>query len=192
MDRPLSDTEISKSLDGEVRIVSYHELKRFKSIENLLHPCGRAAILYPQSSQGEGHWVGVLCYRKPKGKITVEVFDPYGHMPDLGDLKVDSELSFLDPHHRKGMGIHRAYLSELLIDFLERNPKIGRVEYNEKPFQKWGQHINTCGRWVIARLMHNNMSLKEFAKEFVGRGNKDKFVTDYTNRLFPFLTITRH
>ena len=57
--------------------------------------------------------------------------------------------------------------------------------YNKSKFQKEMQGINTCGRWVIARLslfLSDDLNLKEFTKLMKTKAKKlkmslDQFIT---------------
>ena len=56
------------------------------------------------------------------------------------------------------------------------------IVYNEKRLQKSAPHINTCGRWVLARLWLSDMVLEDFQKIFNHR-NSDELVTRFTDQV---------
>jgi len=175
MDQPLSNGDISRAFDGKCRVISYPELSKFSSVEQLLKPHGKCIILYLSTARS-GHWV--LLFKYP-GKNTVELFDPYGQMPDLGPMKPDAELDFVTPSKRLKLGMGRPYLSNLLEDYARK--KGHRVEYNNYPFQQWDEGVQTCGRWCITRGFLDDMTLKQFAKFMLKHPNPDAFVTEFTD-----------
>ena len=128
--------------DSEIRhyginTIVYSQLRNMTPDELLsLMP---VAILY-QVEETVGHWT--LLHRTPEG---IEFFDPYSFMPDA-EFKV---MEYKQPH----------YLANLLAKLQETVP----IHYNQYKFQRRGENINTCGRWVIIRALFGNMPLDLFA-----------------------------
>lgn len=147
MDKALSGEEISNLLDGKIKVLPYPEVSRFDTLDQLLEPHGRAAILY-MSRPGFGHWV---LLHKIRGK-TVELFDSYG-------LCVDDELDYLPAEFRKQSNQLRQHLTHLLVQ-----PKY-KVAYNDHPLQSLKRGVSTCGRWVVCRALNSDMSTDAFARK---------------------------
>lgn len=165
MKRPFGESDIKILLNGKIKILTYNSLESFDTIEQLLHPFGRVVLLY-EWKKNFGHWVCV--FYAPNHRI--EFFDPYGYKPD-------GEKSFIPPKLWR-MG----YLSQLLYDASNRG---WIIEYNQYKFQKKGNDISTCGRWVVLRLLFQNYTLEEFHKIFQNLGDvhSDDLVTFLTEIL---------
>jgi hypothetical protein len=161
-DYPLSDGDIRQLL-GDVKIMTYPELKRMKSIDQCFDSKGRCIILFLTTSPTEGHWCAML--RKKKG---IEFFDPYGEAPDA--QKNDIPRSRLEQ------------LDESQPDLTRLLRASGRpVYYNKHAFQKDKASVNTCGRHCVTRLACGNMSLAAYQKMIKGSGlSPDDFVSAYT------------
>jgi uncharacterized damage-inducible protein DinB len=59
--------------------------------------------------------------------------------------------------------------------------KIDKFIYNKTKFQKEQEGINTCGRWVIARLslfLSDDLDLKEFTKLIKTKAKQLKMTND--------------
>lgn len=157
MDYSLADDDIKKALNGKVKIISYRELLRYKTVEGLLRPYGYVVIHYPDNaSETEGHWTALLYSVDDKGNKVIEFFDPYG-------CKVDEVFE------RTGVK-SRPLLTNLLLK--ARLP----VHYNDVPLQVTHPDINTCGRHVILRILNRDMSINKYAGE-LKRFPADEIVT---------------
>lgn len=149
MDYSFSSKDINDLMKGSCKILSYSDLHKYKSIDDVLAPCGYFVILY-LTEKNYGHWVCVL--ESPSG--AVEVFDSYG------EFKPDEEQDFIHPSFKRQSYQDQPYLAELLY-------QSGRkIEYNDYPFQKFADGINTCGRWCVARLNMRRYTLEEFTELF--------------------------
>ena len=157
MNIALSSNDISSSLGGRTIILKYYDLGNITSIEQLLSLYGNAIVLYPLKGN-IGHWTTVFYTKGPNGKKVIEFFDPYG-------ISVDREFKYV-----KANGPN--YMSQLL--YRSRY----QIVYNEHKFQKFGDGIDTCGRWVLARLAMKDMSLEEFAKYIFSTSKKYNISTD--------------
>lgn len=171
----LSDDDIrrlTRSAGQPTRVVQYPELAHCRHIDDLLS-CGSVVILLITSQPGQptyGHWV-LLFRTNPANRATdgdIEFFNSYGMMPDE-DLYKNTPL-----------------LTRLLYNS-GRN-----ISYNQYPFQRREEDINTCGRHVITRLLFRQMPLDNYAKMLLGGEdceeatrcpNPDEFVTVVTNAL---------
>ena len=163
MARPLSDAELRTLLGPDIRIITYPELAGVTHIDSLLDDKGRLVILFLTTSKSAGHWTAVL--ETAPGEL--EFFDPYGLPPD-GDFK------FVTEEQKAAVG-ERPVLASLLGRARQSGWK---VRHNPYQFQAMHRGVNSCGRWVTARLLHHDLSIHEF-KDLVDRSGvaPDVFVT---------------
>lgn len=175
----------------DAKIITYNELNRCKSIEELLpHNNSFVYILY-QSSPNFGHWTLLsksLVNNNPlhrnKQLYRIEFFDSYGG-------EIDQPLNWSkDDNHLLGQG--KKYLS-ILLDEANKKNSMNKYDivYNSYDFQNENNgNIATCGRWCVLRNMtikNNNMKLEEFIKmmKFLkSKSNQsyDIIVSDLINR----------
>lgn len=158
----LSDSEVLRLVDHKAKVIIYNELKKYNTLDELLHPHGAVFLLY-ETRPDFGHWVAVI----KRNNDTIEFFDPYGIFPD-------EELQWTNTHTRKMLGQDVPYLTSLLYHSPYPN-----LEYNEHKFQKLKDDVNTCGRWSALRIATKEMSLEQFKKLFHGK-NSDDLVTILT------------
>lgn len=156
-----------KNIIGDCTLITYGELKKYKSIDDLLHKNGICVILY-ETKQGFGHW---CCFFKLNDDM-IEFFDPYGLMPD-------SELRYIPLYFRYISNQKRPHLSFLLSDSKYD------IEYNNYRLQKYKHDINTCGRHVCCRLLYRLYDIDEYYKmlKSIKRYNPDDIVTIITEKL---------
>ena len=98
-------------------------------------------IILIEEQPNKGHWVCILRYGK-----TIEAFDSYSGT-------IDNELKFIPEVMKRMLGEDKKHLGRLLKDVKDR-----QVIYSKKRLQKLEDGINTCGRWVILRIL----MMKEF------------------------------
>jgi hypothetical protein len=144
---PMSNVDISKYFPN-VKIISYHDLKNFDSIFQLLPKNKSFFILLYETKPNFGHWTLLMRYDD-----TIEYFDSLGKEPD-------EPLSWLSKEQNNKLGIYEPYLTNLL-----KKSKMP-VIYNPIVYQKTKEDINTCGRHVILRIkqMLKNKGLQEYFK----------------------------
>lgn len=166
MKKSLSDIEIKRVLGGETKIITYPELAKYKTIDELLQPYGNVIILY-LTGENYGHWT---CLFKLDDK-NVEFFDPYA-------LKPDRELKLIPMHFRRIKNQVTPHLSHLLY-----NSKY-TIHYNDYPLQKHFRDINTCGRHCIIRLYFKNINIDKYIKLMTNqKKSPDEIVTYLTSFL---------
>ena len=165
IDYPLSDDDIERLLDDEVKIIPYSSIKKYKNIDELLYPFDKVVILF-KTSNTFGHW---CCIFRDIFRNEIEFFDPYG-------LMIDDQLEYNDDKvFQKQNGQDHFYLTRLLAD---TNSK--KISYNHHKFQKFDPNIATCGRWCVHRLLNSDLSLEEYKKKLdKNRKNMtyDKYIT---------------
>ncbi|NBU34255.1 hypothetical protein EBZ38_12940 [bacterium] len=161
----LSNTDIEKIL-GKTKIFTYPELDDFANWEDAFDDDGRAVFLFLTEDNTTGHWIGLI-----RNDTTIEYFDPYGEPPE-GDKKWLSKqkLRRLDQDQ------------PLLTRFLRSTGM--KVYYNQHAFQQDRNDINTCGRWVVARLLLRKKTLRQFYNFIQNSGMKgDDFVSLLTFKI---------
>jgi hypothetical protein len=137
--------------DGvESQILKYSDLANYNSIDELLPKPRDFRIILIEDSVNKGHWCCILKYDK-----TIEWFNPYGGIPDR-------QKNLLGKARNMMLGQEEDYLTNLMT-----KSKGYKLIYNKKRLQKLKQGINTCGRWIIFRIICMKdmmMDLKEFNK----------------------------
>jgi hypothetical protein len=156
MEQPLSGRDILGMMRGETKIMRYSDLDKYDTIEDVLEPYKSVVLLYPMQKE-MGHWTLLFYNRNDEGRPIIEFFDPYGY-------SVDAELNIASSKYKKT----KRKLARLL--YKSKYP----VEYNQYKYQKDGSTINTCGRHVVNRLRHSNLTIKQYHNIF---GN-DRMPTD--------------
>jgi len=160
---PLSDTDINLVLQPPTHVFIYPDLEMMSSIDEAFDSEGRCIMLYPVTSETNGHWVCMI--QRPN---EIEFFDPYGKAPD-------TELEWMGSALRRDLNIEKPVLTRL---FKESGYKI---TYNTHKFQHNASDINTCGRHCIVRLMFKNLTLDEYVKMVKDSGlPADEFVSGVT------------
>ena len=134
---PLDDVEIRNALGSDAKIIPYHELKNYRTMDDLLPKPKDAAMLLYENSPMNGHWV---CLTKNKGEISF--FDPYGEI-------VDKQLQYSKYSQKRVEGGADQSLHQLLST--SKLP----VFFNDYKYQRDGGDVNTCGRHTINFIRYN-------------------------------------
>ncbi len=119
------------------QILKYSELSQFKHIEEILPHDKSYKIILIEEKLNSGHWVLIMRYGEH-----IEFFNSYG-------LKPSAELDFLSCLRNCFLGQNTKHLNILLDKARSRF----KIIYNKKKFQKVKNGINTCGRWIILRII---------------------------------------
>ena len=99
---PLSDLDMHKALP-DVPLLTYEELGKYESIEQLLPAKRDAIILFVQlTTDSSGHWQAIT-----RSNNNIHFFDSYGTRPDKA-------LSWIDKYMRKELNETVPYVSYLL------------------------------------------------------------------------------
>lgn len=118
--------------------LTYDQLARYKSIQELLHK-GAAVILLQIEGERKvavGHFIVLLDHG-----------DHYEHFDSYG-LSMDEETKITGERHLTNLFTH---VHKKIVD-------------NSKKLQTFREDVNTCGRWVAARLLLRHMELDTFLK----------------------------
>lgn len=156
MNKALTDVDIKDYFGGKINVIKLSELKKYRSLEDLLGKYGRVVILI-ETEPNNGHYV---CISKvnPKGKKPYYLFfDSYGIYPE-------NELKWVQKKYQGKLGQHK----NILIDFLlNRDRKDIPIHFSELKLQGSGKGISTCGRHCIVRLEYPDLSEYQYA-ELIG------------------------
>lgn len=163
--KSLSNDEIMGIINNKANLISYKNIHKYRSLDELLGNNNACVILY-ETKPNYGHW---CCIFKLNDEM-VEFFDPYSIFPD-------KQIELINDEYREKSNQNYPYLTKLMVE----SPYI--LSYNHYPFQKYAKGINTCGRWVALRLLFRFMDLESFIDLFSGRKkySKDFYVTLLTN-----------
>jgi len=148
----LTDGDISRYFGqgAETKILKYSELSQYKHIDELLPKERDFRIILVEHQNNQGHWCCILKYNK-----TIEWFNPYGVRPD-------GQKNMLGKLRNQMLGQEHDYMTDLM-----KSSKGYKLIYNKARLQKLRQGINTCGRWIILRIICMKdlmMDLKMFIK----------------------------
>lgn len=140
-----------KRILPNIKIVRFPELANLNNINQVLPKRKDCVILFlidEEKPDGQyiGHWT---CLMRDGDKI--EFFDSYGLSPsgDLSHIPMQDRIKFGENHD---------YLKKLIG---------GKLRHNPIDYQSWKPGVNTCGRFVITRLlafMNGITTGKEFYK----------------------------
>lgn len=147
MDYSLSGADLLANSGGKGKIVLYPQLKKYKTLDELLGADGVVFMLY-EWKRGYGHWV--LLFRQGE---TVEVFDSYAYKPD-------KQFAFIPQDFRKVNDMLYPMLTKLLYE--SGQP----IHYNNYKMQAEGEDITTCGRWLLVRWRFRGLDIDDFYKMF--------------------------
>lgn len=169
----ISELDIRKVLKGKTKIIAYTDIYKYKTIDELLYPYGHVFLLY-LTKPDYGHWT--LIYKYPN-KNEIHFFDSYGYKPD-------TEFEFVKDMEFR---IKSNQIYHYLVNLLLKSTKKYAVSYNHFQLQKHNkkgyQHIATCGRWCLARILNKRLDEYQFYELFGGDRNNDKdlLVSRYIN-----------
>lgn len=161
MKKSLSGEDIKKLLNNKTKILTYPELAKYKTIDELLYPYDNVVILY-LTGANYGHWT---CLFRNNDK-NIEFFDPYA-------LKPDDELKMIPVHFRKSNNQMKSHLSHLLY-----NCKY-IVNYNDERLQKFIRDTNTCGRHCVVRLLFKDLMIDDYIKLIKNNKLNPDYVVTY-------------
>ena len=166
-----------------ITLMAYPGLNRMTNIDQLFGNNTAAIVLYNVRQKNDGHWVLLIkhlpncreCtqYRSnygPDGQKcaqgVIEFFDPYGS-------PIDFVLQMQDATKRRVLDQPTARLSRLL----GQSPYC--IVYNDRPVQKQGPAIETCGHHCLARLSMRHMDVDKYVElmRAASHGNVDHLVS---------------
>ena len=141
---------------GKTKVVAYHLLAQYSTIDELLAEFDCAVILW-EIKEWSGHFTAV--YRDEQQQL--HYFDPYGMSP----MKDRTYATWDD-----------ANTPPLLQQLLEGTGFIqNKVEY-----QQWSADVNTCGRWTGLRVRTRLTVSAERFQQLFHAANGDMWVSAIT------------
>lgn len=148
------------------KILLFSELRKYKSLDDLLSKHGFVIILLQVNNQYNGHWV---CLSKNDKTGVYRWADPYGISPF-------TEVKDYVPYDYKNFP---DYIKELF----ERS---SNIEYNKVDYQAKQPTISTCGRYAIVFSKLRNLSLNDI--EVLFKTNNVAYLQD-TDNVVTLLTM---
>ncbi len=154
-----------------LKIIQYKTLYEYKTLNQLLpQPKSILAILINTAPQQGGHWVILT-----RSNNNLMYFDSYGKA-------VDDELKFVQD--KVLLHEDEPYLKHLIIN------SGMNLSQNKIKFQKYGNNINTCGKYAIfvsnMFLQGYNLSQIQNILKSKKKGTSESYddiITDYYNAL---------
>lgn len=172
---PMGDDDIKKFLP-DAKIITYDELKNYKSIDQLLPNEKDYAIILYLNSKNNGHWIAIMKNKDKKDKTIIEYFDSYGN-------PIDQPLLWWNEEHLEGLGVDDIYLTKLL------NKSGYKTVYNKEKYQNGNPDIKSCGRHIVFRLLNHlkgdldlasyNKIMKQLKKDL--KCSYDQIVSGFVN-----------
>jgi len=151
--------------------VKYADFDQYSDIYQLLPNRMDFVFLLTESEENSGHWTLLI-----KDDNLFEYYDSYATSPK-------NILDYIPSFKNKQLGKN---YKEDLGKMIKSIKPTDKFIYNKTKFQNEQEGINTCGRWVIARLslfLSDDLNLKEFTKLMKTKAKKLKMSLD------PFITF---
>lgn len=122
------------------RFLLYDDLQNFKSVDELMALGAVIILLEIEAPRAPkvGHFICLLDHG-----THIEHFDSYG-------LRMDEELDYTQERHQTML--------------FKNSPK--KILDNTKRLQMFREDIQTCGRWVVTRVLLRNIELDQFLNIF--------------------------
>ena len=146
MRKPLSETDIKTILGSDTKILTYPQLAKYNTLEELLPRPYDFCVILLLETPISGHWCCLI-----RNSTQYEWFDSYSNPPDA-DLS-----NWLTPSQRVKLKENTYYLSNLL--------KGRNYIYNKVKFQELRANVNTCGDHVSFRcykFKNEGFNLKDY------------------------------
>lgn len=136
LSKMFSDSDFTRYF-GDGKVIKYSDLANYNTINDLLPNDKDFRIILVESSVNCGHWVAVMKY----GDI-LEYFNSYG-------TQMEYDFKFIPTmvKHLLGQG------GNILTKLLKTKDPEQKIYYNKKKCQEINDNVNTCGRWVTARIL---------------------------------------
>ena len=148
------------------KIIKYAELDQYSDIYHLLPNRMDFSFILTESEINSGHWTLLI-----RDDNNFEYFDSYG-------VSHKNILDYIPNYMNKKLGNNYSEDLGMIIKSIKPTDKF---TYNKTKFQKDAPNINTCGRWVIARLslfLSDDLDLNEFTKLIKTKTKQLKMTND--------------
>lgn len=142
--KPTSGRELLELVNYEANVISYRDLHKFDSLEELMDGYKCTFLLF-EVKPHTGHWT--MLVKLDNGDL--EFFNSYSGYPDVS-------LSFIPKEYRKISNQLIPYLSYLFYTYP------GDIVYNQYKFQKSGAKYKTCGRHCVVRYWNKHLSIEDY------------------------------
>jgi len=155
-----------QSIFKNCKIIKYADLDNYNDIYMLLPNRMDFCFILTESELNSGHWTLLI-----RDDIMFEYFDSYGTSPK-------NILDYIPTFMNKRLGNNYNEDIGMMIKSIKKTDKF---IYNKTKFQKEQEGINTCGRWVIARLslfLSDDLDLKDFTKLIKTKSKQLKMTND--------------
>ena len=147
--QPISDSQLSYAVKGDVNIILYTDLATVQDIKELFQKTNNVVILLPVDAINDGHYITLLHYPDRNHLV---VFDSYG-------LTVQMDISKAKWLRRLDLRIQQR-LPDLLKMFQSQG---GTIDVNDIEFQNNHYDVATCGKFSVARILYRHIvSNKDF------------------------------
>lgn len=143
---PINGDDVLNICNYQANLLSNSELKKYRSIDQVLGKYGACVILYDKNNK-PGHW---SCIIKQRENL-LEFFCSYG-------MSLDEANEYTGGHN---------YLSSLI------NRSKYNVYFSTYQLQKDKKDINVCGRYVGCRILLRDVPIDEFVKLFINNSHYD-------------------
>ena len=147
----LTGADINAITHGEAHIMSYDELHKYDTIDQVFGNKDAIILLY-QTRQNYGHWVCLI--RQSNDHLSF--FDSYG-------FKLDQELKYADYNLRIHEGVTVPHLTHLI------QQSNYQVSSNTRKLQSFAKDVNTCGRFSALRVRLRHLTNDQFDRLFLNQ-----------------------
>jgi hypothetical protein len=178
----LSNEDIYKVV-GSVNIIPYPDFQKYQSLHQCFGNKDKIVIFFETTSSTVGHWQCMMksTHQSSNGvKIMFHFWDSYGLAPS-------KDKSYIEKATLIRLKEFKPYLPQLIDDVLLHNID---VDYNTIDYQSWTKNVNTCGRHICTRMLHNDKSEDEYY-DYLTQYMKDKNLSNFdeavTNIIFNIL-----
>jgi hypothetical protein len=137
----ITDVDIKEYFDDDVKVVTYSDLKKYDTIDQLLPKEKSCVILLIEWDQNIGHFVLLLKYISNNEQV-IEYFNSYGE-------DVSFEVKNMDKNKRIELDQTNLYLNKLFDKALRTH----NIIYNKVQFQSYQSGVATCGRHSMFRCL---------------------------------------
>ena len=151
----ITNTDIENYLMNP-NIVKYADLSTMDGIDELFNG-GCYVIILVESEENSGHWC--LCLRYDDDII--EQFDSYS-------WKIDNEMRYISSDQKLKLNEENNELANILKGY--------KVVVSKYRFQKLNSDVDTCGKWVLLRILMfilGRMEIDEFTQWFKKLAKKE-------------------
>ena len=141
---PLYSTELETVLGFyNATFLNYDELPKYSTIFDIFEDNNFRILYIGSDNTNVGHWVTILA----RSDTQIEWFDSLGYPPDGVNKLLNDNVA----------NQNKAYYTELI----RKTPEV-RTIFNTVKLQSLS--ANTCGKWVLARILSIKTKLPDFLK----------------------------